>query len=218
MNFDIGSLNLTAEPETIAPDEYVAPAGINEPIPAGTYDAVLVDGKFKNGTNSVPVRFGKVTSRADNKTYLSAEFAIKIMKEGKAKGRIVYGKVTAIPEELIFNEVQPGREKANGFLDLIMAARYDKPVEGNQGYVDALLELVESEAEVKANVDWDVYCNPKSADYAGCGFSLRGQKNFPLDSSGQPSPRVVCSGTHAAGDAPTLLARNTVKRVYPVRR
>src|SRR4051812_44136590 len=108
-DYDIGALGITAEPENIQPDEYVAPGRDNDPIPAGTYSVIFVDGKFKQEDRKLPIRPGKATLTKNGKTYLSCEYAVQIT-EGKFEGRVLFGRVNTIPEGLVFNEVKKGRE------------------------------------------------------------------------------------------------------------
>lgn len=210
--FDISSLNLTAEPEEIQPDEYVAPpSGVSEPVPAGTYDATFTDGKFRETGVIAP---GKSTCKKNGKDYLAVRFAVKLTESGK----FVYGRMDTIPFKFKFNEVEAGRENANEFLDTLMASGLPTPPSGNEEYITALADIVEQEKKVRASVDWQARCNPNSTEYAGCGESIRKMKNFPQNPDGTYNPRVTCTGHHPDGNPPILLAQNEIKRIYPARK
>ncbi len=216
-DYDIGALGITAEPENIQPDEYVAPGADFEPIPAGTYLVAFADGKFKADDEKLPIRPGKATLKKNGKTYLSCEYAVQIA-EGKFEGRIIYGRVNTIPEGLVFNKVKPGRENATGFLDLLMAGGSKLSANPDSSeYLNALDTLVADGALVKASIDWEAYSSPTAKDYAGTGERMKGMKNFPLDSNGQPNPRVEMVNAGGEGTH-TVLAKNIIKGVYPSKR
>ncbi len=218
MGFDIGSLNLTAEPTEIAPEDYVKPAGGEfEPIPAGTYPAIAIKGKFNDRTTgkSSEIRFGGMTSKKNGKTYMSAEFALKIT-DGKYAGRLLFAKVNTMPESLIFNEVEKGRENANSYLDALMAFGYTGSLKSNEDYQTALEAIVGEERPIKANTNWEWYCNPNSTEYRGDGKTIRGQKNASLLADGTPNPRLTYLTEY--GDEVVLLARNVVKGLYAVKK
>src|SRR5437667_311266 len=80
-SFDLTDLKLTAEPEIIEPEAYVAPYTDTEmPIDKTLYNGRIVDGKFKHGDSDdrIPVRFGGSTSKKNGQTYLAAEFAVEV--------------------------------------------------------------------------------------------------------------------------------------------
>lgn len=214
MDFDISELNLTAEPETIEPDAYVKPYNeiSNEPIDKGIYTVNFVDGQFKDDNKKRPIRLGSVTSKKNGKTYLSAEFCLQVT-DAKIGGKDVgqrksWGRVNAIPESVNFQNVKKGREQANSFADMLVAAGWKEPLTSNDDYVNALLTIVEQEAEVRWRTDWSAYSNPNSTEYAGTGETVRGMDNFPLSPEGGHNPRIEIGGA-------IILARNDTKGFYP---
>jgi hypothetical protein len=216
-NYDISQLKITAEPADISPDEYVAPQGGDfDPVPKGTYNTILIDGKFKTDSGKTqPIRVGTANSRKSGKTYLQANVAVKIT-DGQYKGRIIYGRVNTIPFKYIFNEVEPERADASAMLDLITASGGTVPEADSQAYIDTLVDLVEREAAQKTTLDWSVYCSPNAKEYNGDGFSLRGMKNFPQEADGSYNPRV--DHELPSGEVVTLLAQNEIKGFWPAKR
>lgn len=217
-DFDLSDLNLTADPETIEPDAYVKPYNeiSNEPIDKGIYDLKLVDGQFKDdGGKKRPIRLGSVTSKKNGKTYLSAEFCIEV-NDAKVGGKIVgtrksWARVNAIPESVNFTNVKKGREQANSFADMLIAAGWKDPLTSNDDYLNALLTVVEGEAELRGRTDWSAYSNPNSTEYAGTGDTVRGMDNFPAMPDGSFNPRIEIAGA-------VILARNDWKGFYPTRK
>lgn len=214
-DFDITDLGLTAVPEEVEPEAYVpAYSTENKPVDAGTYAATLIEGSFED---EGPVIFGSATSKKNGKSYLAARFQVAISDaiiNGVNVGtRNLYGRVNAIPESLIFNEVKKGRESANQFMDLLRAAGYSGPLVTWDDYKNALLSLIEANAPLRVRVDWSAYSNPTSTDYAGTGETLRGMKNFPIGSNGKPDPHAVF--LQGSAQEHSVLARNELKGFYP---
>jgi hypothetical protein len=230
-NFDITDLGLTAEPETIAPEEYVAPWEDTQlPIDKAIYEAKLVDGKFKvNGSadQRTSVRFGKATSKKNGQGYLMAEFAVEVqgfVNKHSVGSRFIYGRVDCIPEKLKFEKTKAGRENANAFMDLLVAFGYTGRLASNDDYANALLGLVESGAIGRASIDKEIYSNPKSNEYVGTGDTIRGEENIPGVPDGQGGftdvgIRMLGPGHYAdETKRPILLAKNVIKRVYPIKK
>lgn len=228
--FDISDLNLSATPEEIAPNEYVLPWGDDQlPIDKGIYDAKIIDGKFKtgDGDNRSVVRFGKSTSKKNGQTYPSMEFAVEV--QGLVKGvsvgnRFVYGRVDAIPEHLKFDKTKAGRENANSFRDLLVAFGFTGGLGSWDDYQNAIISLIENGAIGRASVDKEVYSNPKSSEYIGTGESIKGEENIigiPDGNGGFTDVGIRTLGPgHYANETqrPVLLAKNVIKRVYPVKK
>lgn len=218
--FDLTDLNLT-DPEQVPLDSYI-PAFIDmsEPIDAGTYVVKFIAGEFRpkgdKNADAKPIRQGSVTSKKNGKNYLSCEYQLEVQdakQAGKVIGtRRVFGRVNTMPESLIFQEVKAGRENANGFMDLLIAAGYNQSLRTNDDYINGLLTLIEKTATARARIDWEAYSNPNSQDYSGTGETIRGMKNFPQNVDGTYDPRITTKG--ADGSDVILLARNVVKAIY----
>lgn len=218
--FDLSDLNLT-EPEQVPADSYIPPfADLSEPIDGGIYPIKFIDGEFTakgSKDDPKPIRIGKVTSKKNGKDYLSVEYQIEV-QEAKIAGKLVgtrrvYGRANCMPESLIFQEVKPGRENANGFMDMLVAGGYTGSLRSNDDYINGLLTLIEKGATARGRIEWEAFSNPKSQEYAGTGETIRGMKNFPQNTDGSYNPRVTTKG--ADGQDVILLARNVVKSVYP---
>lgn len=216
-DFDLTSLGITAEPEAVEPEAYVAPYSTEQlPIDAGTYTANLIAGTFKSGG---AINTTGATSKKNGKTYLAVEFQVRVNNatiKGKDVGqRNLFCRVDCIPESLKFTDVKKGREFANGFMDMLIAAGYKGSLVSNDDYLNALLGLIEDNASIRVRVDWNAFSNPKSQDYDGTGETLRGAKNFPIGDDGQPDPHA----TFGSGDNEhTVLARAEVRAFYPARK
>jgi len=228
MTIDINDLNLVAEPEQVAPEEYVPPFTLisNDPLDKGIYIGKFIDGGFNVEGKKKPYRLGTVHSKKNDKNYRSVEVAFEV-EDAKINGknvgtRRVWGRVNTMPESLIFREVRKGRENANGFMDMLRAGGYTGALASNDDYENALLTTIEDEAQVKLKVDKSAYCNPKSNDYPGCGNTVRGEDSFiGVDTSEGTTDvglRVLCPGDHTEATRPILLAKNEVKAYYPFKK
>jgi hypothetical protein len=210
---DISNLGITAEPEFVASEEYVGASFNNEPIPAGTYIGRFIDGEFKGeGNDRLLVRPGTVTSKKNDLKYLSAEFALEVT-DGSFARRRVYGRANTIPQHLIFNKTEAGRENTNQLMDHIRGAGFTGSLATAQEYMDALESLVLRSAPVRFSTDWQAYCSPNSKEYRGDGQSVRGMKKFPPAEGGKFNPRVTVTTTF--GEDVVLLAKNEIKGIYP---
>lgn len=216
-DFDLTSLGITKEPETIEPEAYVPPfTEVNkDPVDAGTYTAKLVDGAFKLDGHTRPIRISSAKSKRNNQTYLAVSFVTEVQDAvvgGKNVGtKRVFTKVNTIPESLLFNEVKAGRENANSFMDALRAAGFTGSLQSNEDYINALLELIEQNALVRQRLDWNAYSNPNSTEYAGTGETVRGMKNFPLKPDGSHDPRIKIGES-------VILAQNETKAFYPAKK
>ncbi len=217
MDYDLTDLGLTKEPETVEPEAYVpAYDAVNtDPIDKGTYPVKFIDGQFKNEDKKEPIRIGTVKSKKNGQTYLSIEVALEV-KDAKVQGKTfekkrTWARVNTMPESLIFQNVKPGREKANSLMDMLIAGGYKGSLRSNDDYVNGALTLVENESEARARLDKTAYCNPNSKDYAGCEHTIRGEANFNIDNG----LRAACPGNHSDESRPILLAKNEVKAFYP---
>jgi hypothetical protein len=229
MSFDITDLNLTAEPEVVAPEEYTPPYNTQSmPIDKGTYNGNLVDGGFKEGNSTFPVVFSAATSKKNGQSYLAARFAMEIPeatinKNPTKRPQRIYGRVDTIPEKLKFENYKETRANANAFMDLLKALGYTGSLTSNEDYRNAIIEMTAKQAAGRVRVDKQAYCNPKSTDYEGCGHTIRGEDSFIgiTDESGaivDVGLRVKCPAAVHNGDGPVLLAQNEIKAVYPAKK
>lgn len=216
MSYDLSSLGILATPEEVAPDEYVAPSGTITLVAKGSYPTKLISGEFKTGRGDdrEEIRIGKATCRNNGKDYFQVNYAVEIT-DGKDAGRRLYGRVNTIPFGLLFEKTKPGRENANGFMDLLFLSGFTGRLVSNDEYQNALLQLIIKGAIQKTSTDWSAYCNPKSKEYAGCGMSVRGMESFPPAEGGGYEFRVPCpSPAHEGQERPILLGNNDIKGHY----
>lgn|SRR3990167_5324884 len=221
-DYDISSLNLTAEPEQIKPEAYTPPYSekVAGALDRGTYAIKFVGGGFR-GESQDEKRdcvFGASVSKKNGRSYLSARVCVEAADaiiHGQHVGpRRVYGRVDTIPESLKFQNVKEGRENANNFLDMLIAAGYTGSLRTNDDYKNALLTLIEQEATARALIVRSAWSNPKSTDYAGSGLSWRTEDELAANAVPGDPDRVFSPGQYE-GEPPKLLIQNDIKAFYP---
>jgi len=228
-DYDLSSLNLTAEPEAVEPEAYTPPYDTNTgAIDTGTYMAKFAQGSFKGSSpdEKLDVQFGSATCKKNGKTYLAARFSVEVSgakKQGKdVANRRIYGRVDLIPEGMRFQNVRPGRENATSFADLLIASGWTGSLRSNDDYKNALLSLIEKEAALKVRVTKSAYSNPKSTEYAGSGLSWRGDDeinaHLVTDEQGNVDYDHVYSPGSYDGQPPIIPVQNEIRNFYPIKK
>lgn len=88
------------------------------------------------------------------------------------------------------------KRNANGMADYLRSHGFQGVCQTNEEYQQAVEGLVGNPAH--GVVDWEAYCKT-------CGFTLKGQANFPKDTEGKFVPYVNC---------PTCSTSEEAKRVW----
>ena len=195
---DLSILTTVNAPEKVSPSDYVPPTDYSEAAPVGDYTVRIIDGKFKDQSSGSedPFRLSK-TRNGD----LQVEVALESVGDN-LKGKRFYDR---------WNLAAFKNGKGNTFFNALFGFGFDQGLASPQDYIKALIQLIKSGATAGVFVNKEWYCNPKSTDYQGCGTSTKG------DATNRDKLRIVCNGdAHNGGDAPVLLARNTLSKYKQV--
>ena len=158
---DLSILSTVNKPETVAPNEYVAPVDYSEPIAkVGDYNVRLIDGKFKDNETHTEDPFRLSSTKAGD---MQVEVALEVI-DGAYKGKRLYDR---------WNTAKFKNGVGNSMFNALMAFGNTATLSQPEDYLKVLDKAIKGSAIAKTFVSLEWYSNPKSKDYQGTGNSYK---------------------------------------------